>query len=110
MILRVFPSLYMGASKDTIRGSATGIRSKPIAQGDVTMIVAILIVSVHDDSQTVFGLLESGATGYVLEDEALETLAGAVPAGARGESWFSSYRGGAVRYAPGPGAGPISGR
>jgi DNA-binding NarL/FixJ family response regulator len=56
------------------------------AQGVTT---AILILSVHDDSQTVFGLLESGATGYVLKDEALETLAGAVRAAARGESWFS---------------------
>jgi len=56
------------------------------AQGVTT---AILILTVHDDSQTVFGLLESGATGYVLKDEALETLAGAVRAAARGESWFS---------------------
>jgi DNA-binding NarL/FixJ family response regulator len=50
---------------------------------------AILILTVHDDPQTVFGLLESGATGYVLKDEALETLVGAVRAAARGESWLS---------------------
>jgi len=56
------------------------------AQGVTT---AILILSVHDDSQTGFGLLESGATGDVLKDEALETLANAVRAAARGESWFS---------------------
>ena len=50
---------------------------------------AILILTVHDDSQTIFGLLESGATGYVLKDEALETLVSAVRATARGESWLS---------------------
>jgi DNA-binding NarL/FixJ family response regulator len=51
--------------------------------------VAILILTVHSDSQTVFGLLEAGATGYVLKDDALETLAAAVRAVARGESWLS---------------------
>jgi len=50
---------------------------------------AILILTIYDDSQTVFGLLESGATGYVLKDEALETLVSAVRAAARGESWLS---------------------
>ena len=50
---------------------------------------AILILTIHDDSQIVFGLLESGAIGYVLKDEALETLASAVRAAARGESWLS---------------------
>jgi len=50
---------------------------------------AILILTVHDDKQTIFGLLENGATGYVLKDEALETLTIAVRAAARGESWLS---------------------
>jgi DNA-binding NarL/FixJ family response regulator len=50
---------------------------------------AILILTVHRDPQTVFGLLECGAVGYVLKDEALETLAHAVRAVARGESWLS---------------------
>jgi two-component system response regulator DegU len=50
---------------------------------------AILVLTAYDDSQTVFGLLESGATGYVLKDEALETLVSAVRAAARGESWLS---------------------
>jgi len=50
---------------------------------------AILVMTVHDDSRTVFGLLENGATGYVLKDEALETLERAVRAVARGESWLS---------------------
>ncbi len=50
---------------------------------------AILVMTVHDDPQTVFGLLESGATGYLLKDEALETLVSAVWATAQGESWLS---------------------
>ncbi|MBI4790655.1 MAG: response regulator transcription factor [Chloroflexi bacterium] len=56
------------------------------AQGTRT---AILILTVHDDQETVFGVLESGATGYVLKDDALETVAGAVRAVARGETWLS---------------------
>ncbi|MEW5871803.1 MAG: response regulator transcription factor [Chloroflexota bacterium] len=55
-------------------------------QGDST---AILILTVQADSQTVFGLLESGAVGYVLKDEALEALLSAVRAAACGESWLS---------------------
>ena len=55
-------------------------------QGSTT---TILVLTVHGDRQTVFGLLESGATGYVLKDEALETLVAAVRAAARGESWLS---------------------
>ncbi len=58
-----------------------------IAQGNPS--TAILILTAHDDAQMVFSLLESGATGYVLKDEALETLAHAVKAAARGESWLS---------------------
>ncbi len=50
---------------------------------------AILILTVHDDRETIFGLLESGATGYVLKEEALETLVSAVRAAAQGESWLS---------------------
>jgi two-component system response regulator DegU len=55
-------------------------------QGTTT---AILVLTVHEDKQTIFGLLESGATGYVLKVEALETLANAVRAAAQGESWLS---------------------
>ncbi len=50
---------------------------------------AILILTVHNDPQTIFGLLESGAVGYVLKDEALETLVSAVRAAACGDSWLS---------------------
>ncbi len=61
--------------------------TRQLRERDTT--TAILILTVHDDSQTVFGLLENGATGYVLKDEALETLANAVRVAARGESWLS---------------------
>jgi DNA-binding NarL/FixJ family response regulator len=50
---------------------------------------AILILTIHTDHETIFGLLEAGAVGYVLKDEAPETLVGAVRAAGRGESWFS---------------------
>jgi DNA-binding NarL/FixJ family response regulator len=50
---------------------------------------AILILAVYDDTRTVFGLLERGAAGYVLKDEALETLVSAVRAAAAGETWLS---------------------
>lgn len=56
---------------------------------DLGSATAILVLTVHRDNQTIFGLLESGATGYVLKDEALEMLVGAVRAAARGESWLS---------------------
>jgi DNA-binding NarL/FixJ family response regulator len=50
---------------------------------------AILILTAHDDAELVFSLLENGAIGYVLKDEALEILPGAVRAAARGDSWLS---------------------
>ena len=68
---------------------------------------AILILTVHKDNQTIFNLLECGATGYVLKDEALETLANAVRAVARGESWLSpSVALQVVRRATGQAANP----
>jgi len=56
------------------------------AQG---LSIAILILTVHNDSQTALGLLDAGATGYVVKDDALETLVAAVRAVACGESWLS---------------------
>ncbi len=49
----------------------------------------ILVLTALDDDKTIFGLLESGAIGYVLKDEALEHLVGAVRAAAEGRSWLS---------------------
>jgi DNA-binding NarL/FixJ family response regulator len=76
------------------------------AQGAAT---AILILTVHHDRETVFGLLESGAAGYVLKDEALETLANAVRAVARGETWLSpEIAGQVVRRAVGQTPAPAT--
>lgn len=50
---------------------------------------AILILTAYNDKQLIFNLLECGAVGYVLKDEALETLANAVRAAASGENWLS---------------------
>jgi len=61
--------------------SGVEVTRKLRAQGTQT---AILVLTVHNDRQTVFGLLESGATGYVLKNDALETLVSAVRAVARG--------------------------
>jgi DNA-binding NarL/FixJ family response regulator len=52
-------------------------------------LTPIVVLTVHNDMQMVLGLLEAGATGYVLKDDALDQLAGAVRAAARGEMWLS---------------------
>jgi len=49
----------------------------------------ILVLSAHDHNSYVFGLLEAGAMGYVLKDEALEVIVMAVQAAAQGEAWLS---------------------
>jgi DNA-binding NarL/FixJ family response regulator len=61
--------------------------TRELKRGDVES--EILILTAHEESQMIFSLLESGAIGYVLKDEALETLGRAVHAAARGESWLS---------------------
>ena len=50
---------------------------------------AILILTVHRTDPLIFTALECGILGYVLKDEALETLVSAVRAVARGENWLS---------------------
>ncbi len=50
---------------------------------------AILILTFHRDNPSVYKLLECGALGYVLKDEALETLVSAIRAVAQGENWLS---------------------
>ena len=55
-------------------------------RGDPT---AVLVLTAYKDPRTVFSLLQRGAAGYVLKDEALETLAEAVRAAAAGDTWLS---------------------
>ena len=49
----------------------------------------VLVLTAYDENELVFGLLEAGAVGYVLKEEALETIEAAVRAAARGEPWLS---------------------
>jgi len=49
----------------------------------------VLVLTAYDENELVFGLLEAGAVGYVLKEEALETIEVAVRAAARGDLWLS---------------------
>ena len=49
----------------------------------------ILVLSAYNNEGYMRGLLDAGATGYVLKDEALETIVLAVQAAAHGLPWFS---------------------
>jgi len=51
--------------------------------------LCILALSAYHDDEYVFGLLSCGAAGYVLKEEALDTIVEAIRAAARGESWLS---------------------
>jgi DNA-binding NarL/FixJ family response regulator len=52
-------------------------------------LLHILALSAYNTESYVQGLLDAGATGYVLKDEALETIVPAVQSAARGQAWFS---------------------
>ena len=52
----------------------------------------ILVLSAYDDEQYIFGLLSSGAVGYMTKDEALTNLIDAVRGVARGEEGWLSRR------------------
>ncbi len=49
----------------------------------------ILVLTAYDDDAYVTGLLSAGATGYLLKEEALDTLVAAIRAVAKGDSWLS---------------------
>ncbi len=49
----------------------------------------ILVLSAYDHEGYIEGLLEAGARGYVLKDEALETIVHAVYAAVEGRTWLS---------------------
>jgi len=54
--------------------------------------VRVLALSTYDDEQYIFGLLESGAAGYLTKEEALETIVEAVRGVVRGEEGWLSRR------------------
>jgi two-component system, NarL family, response regulator LiaR len=52
--------------------------------------VKVLVLSAYKDKQYVTGLLESGVSGYLVKEEAMDTIVEAVQGVARGETgWFS---------------------
>ena len=55
-------------------------------RGQATRVLAL---SAYMDDEYVHGMLEAGAAGYLLKEEALDTVVAAVEAAARGEEWFS---------------------
>jgi len=52
--------------------------------------VQVLALSAYDDERYVRGMLEAGAVGYLLKDEAPETIVAAVRAAARGERLWTA--------------------
>lgn len=48
-----------------------------------------LAPSAYKDDRYVYGMLRAGAAGYLLKEEALETVVAAVRAVAQGEEWYS---------------------
>ena len=52
--------------------------------------VRVLALSAYDDEQYIFGLLQAGASGYLIKDEAVESIVEAVRGVGRGQSgWLS---------------------
>lgn len=52
--------------------------------------VRVLALSSYDDERYVRGMLDAGAVGYLLKDEAPQAIVAAVRAAARGEGYFSA--------------------
>ena len=57
---------------------------------DSELPVRILALSAYDDLHYIRGLLAAGATGYLLKNEATETIVAAVQAAAQGKAFFSA--------------------
>lgn len=49
----------------------------------------VLALSAHADERYVRGMIDAGALGYLLKEEAPGTIVSAVRAAAKGDSWFS---------------------
>ncbi len=49
----------------------------------------VLALSAHSDERHVRGMIDAGAAGYLLKEEAPGVIVAAVQAAAKGESWFS---------------------
>jgi DNA-binding NarL/FixJ family response regulator len=91
---------------------AVGVTSRLIRQHPA---LRVLVLTAFDDEAYAAGLLSAGATGYVLKDEALDSLAAAVRSVAKGDSWISQRVAGrlarkAASPAPSTEAGTITPR
>jgi DNA-binding NarL/FixJ family response regulator len=51
--------------------------------------LGIVALSAYDENEFVFGVLSSGARGYVLKDEALDAIVEAIKAVYSGRTWLS---------------------
>ncbi len=51
--------------------------------------VKVLVLTAYDDDAYVRGLTAAGMAGYVLKDEATETVVRAIRLAVQGKSWFS---------------------
>jgi DNA-binding NarL/FixJ family response regulator len=51
--------------------------------------VKVLVLTAYDDDAYVHGLMRAGVAGYVLKDEATETVVRAIRLVVQGKSWFS---------------------
>lgn len=51
--------------------------------------VKILVLTAYDDDAYVRGLVAAGVAGYILKDEATDTVVRAIRAVAQGDTWFS---------------------
>lgn len=49
----------------------------------------VVVLTAYDDEAYVRSLVMVGVSGYVLKDEALETLVGAIRSASQGNTWFS---------------------
>jgi DNA-binding NarL/FixJ family response regulator len=70
-----------------------GLNGKEVAEQlkEEDSPVNIIALSAHDDTQYILGMLENGASGYLMKEEAPEILVKAVRNVARGENgWLSS--------------------
>lgn len=49
----------------------------------------VVVLTAYDDEAYVRGLIMAGVAGYVLKDEAIETLIRAIRTASQGDTWFS---------------------
>jgi DNA-binding NarL/FixJ family response regulator len=90
LVVRLHPEVVvLDVEMPGLNGLEVARRLNAQQESQLIPHVSILVLSAYDQEAYVFGLLDAGATGYVLKDEALETVVQAVQTVARGEPWLS---------------------